>query len=120
MSVKSLAEVVSLVTKGRESAYANNIDLEVQLKKLVEYAISSRDDRPVDLEDMVASELISDSIAEIGLVADVNVGRDLWELVSEDSQAQWLCPPEGVNDVYISLVNVAQNMVTNQCYIEFN
>ena len=120
MSVKSLAEIVYSVTKGRESAYANNVDLEAQFKKLIEYAISSRDDRPVDSEEIVASKLISDAMSEIGYVTDVNVGRDIWELVIEDSQAQWLLPPESINDVYISLVNVAQNMAENQCYIEFN
>ena len=119
MSVKSLDDVVGKVTKGRESAYANNTDLAGQLKKLVEYAISSRDDRPVHQEEVVASKLISEALAEIDYVADGNVGRDLWELVSEDAQAQWLCPPESINDVYISLVNVAQNMADNQCNIEF-
>lgn len=118
MSGKSLSEIVYSVTKGRESAYANNSDLAVQLKKLVEYAISSRDDRPVHQEEVVASKLISEALAEIGYVVDGNVGRDLWELVSEDSQAQWLSPPESISDVYISLVNVAQNMADNQCYIE--
>jgi hypothetical protein len=120
MNVKSLTEVICSITKGRESAYVNNVELEVQLKKLVEYAISSRDDRSVDQEELVASKLISDAMAEIGYVMDVNVGRDIWELVSEDSQAQWLLPPESINDVYISLVNVANNMAENQCYIEFN
>jgi hypothetical protein len=43
MSDKSLSEVVCSVTKGRKSAYASNANLEVQLKKLVEYAISNRD-----------------------------------------------------------------------------
>lgn len=119
MSVKSLSKVVCSVTKGRESAYANNVDLEAQLKKLIEYAISNRDDRPVHPEEVVASNLISDAMTEIGYVTDVNVGRDIWELVSEDSQAQWLYPPESLNGVYISLVNVAQNMAVNQCYIEF-
>lgn len=120
MSAKALMEVVCSVTKGRESAYANNGELEAQLKKLVEYAIASRDDRPIHQEEVCASKLISEALAEIGYVVDSKVGRDLWELVSEDSQAQWLSSPESFNDLYISLVNVAQNMATNQCYIEFN
>lgn len=119
MGMKSLAEVVSSVTKGRESAYTSSADLESQFKKLVEYAISNRDDRPVHQDELMASKLISDSMTEIGYFADVNVGRDLWELVSEDSQAQWLYPPESIDDVYISIVNVAQNMASDQCNIEF-
>jgi hypothetical protein len=120
MSDKSLSEVVCSVTKGRKSAYASNTNIEVQLKKLVEYAISNRDKRPVHQDEIVACKLIVDAIAEIGYDVDVNVGRDIWELVSEDSQAQWLYPPESIDGVFINLVNVANNMATSQCYIEFN
>jgi hypothetical protein len=119
MSAKSLLKVIASVTKGRENAYAENAVISTQFKKLVEYAILNRDERPVVQEDVEASKLISNAMIEIGYAVDVNVGRDIWELVSKDSQAQWLFPPESINGVYISLVNVAQNMASNQCYIEF-
>lgn len=120
MAERYLTKVIFNSIKGRERAYVQTSELQVQFKKLVEYAISNRDDRPVHQNELVASKLIADAMSGIGYAIDVNVGRDIWELVSEDSQAQWLHPPDSIDGVYISLVNVAQNMAKNQCYIEFN
>jgi hypothetical protein len=119
MTVKSLNEAVCFVTEGRKRAYASDKKLTVQLKKLIEYAIANRDERQVDLEEKAACDLIAQAMGQVGYVVDTHVGRDVWELVSEDSQAQWLFPPEDIDDVLISLVNVANNMATNQCNIEF-
>jgi hypothetical protein len=110
--------VVSVIN-GHESAYTTPSVLTKELNKLIQYAIDKRDERHVDEGDAEASMLISKAIASLGFSSDINVGRDLWELVSEDSQAQWLYPPEDQQGVVISLVNVAQNMATSQCYIEF-
>jgi hypothetical protein len=118
MSAK-LREVVSNVIDGRESAYADADTLSVELSRLIDYAVSNRDARDVHPEEAHASRIVADSIRALGYEADICIGRDLWELVSKDSQAQWLEPPESAEGVYISLVNVANKMAEGQCYIEF-
>jgi len=59
MSFKRLTKVICSITKGRENAYVSNVDLEFQFKKLVEYALSSRDDRRVDQEEFIHFSNIS-------------------------------------------------------------
>lgn len=118
--MKGLKEVIQDVIKGHESAYSQPSILETELVKLIKYAIRERDDRLVRKEEIFASNLIAQVVNKLGFEADINVGRDLWELVSEDSQAQWLIPPDNEEGVLINLVNVAENMAKLQCYIEFN
>lgn len=115
----ALTDVVGGVIKGRESAYSSVSNLSTELVKLIQYAINNRDDRSVHDDEKSASLLMSQAVTTLGFDADINVGRDLWELVSEDSQAQWLIPPEDEEGMLINLVNVAENMAKSQCYIEF-
>ncbi|WP_136630272.1 hypothetical protein [Marinobacter salsuginis] len=114
-----LQEVVSGVIAGREPAYADSDILSVEMARLIDYAFENRDARPVHPEEAKVGQLVAEAVRILGYEADANVGRDLWELVSEDSQAQWLVPPESIEGVHISLVNVANNMAKGQCYIEF-
>jgi hypothetical protein len=114
-----LVGAVEGVIKGRESSYSSVSDLNTELDKLIQYAISNRDDLPVRDDEKAASLLMSQAVTKLGFDADINVGRDLWELVSEDSQAQWLIPPEDEEGMLINLVNVAENMAKSQCYIDF-
>ena len=120
MSEQQVAQIVDHVIKGREGAYSQPSVLIEQVTKLINYSIANRDERVVHVEELEASKLISEAISKLGFESDTNVGRDLWELVSEDSQAQWIEPPDCEDGVYVSLVNVAENMATNQCYINFN
>lgn len=115
-----LREVALSVIDGRESAYAGADSLSAEMSRLIDYAVSNRDGRDVHPEEAQAARIVADSIRALGYEADACIGRDLWELVSEDSQAQWLAPPESAEGVYIILVNVANNMAKGQCYIEFN
>lgn len=115
-----VASAIVRVIQGREKAYSGVADLRIQLTKLIQYAIDNRDEREIHSEEMEASKLVSETLNEFGYATDVYIGRDLWELVSEDSQAQWLHPPEDIEGVIISLVNVAENMVSSQCYIKFS
>jgi hypothetical protein len=119
MSSEGVINVIESVIQGREQAYESISVLEVELTKLINYAISERDPRCVHQSELATAELISSLISSLSFDADLNVGRDLWELVSEDSQAQWLEPPLDEKGVLISLVNVANNMAKNECYIEF-
>ncbi|WP_369625336.1 hypothetical protein [Marinobacterium sp. BA1] len=114
-----LREVALRVINGRESAYADADSLSAELSRLIDYAVSNRDARDIHPEEAQTARIVADAIRALGYEADNCIGRDLWELVSEDSQAQWLAPPESVEGVYISLVNVANNMAKGQCYIEF-
>ncbi|WP_300494649.1 hypothetical protein [Marinobacter sp.] len=114
-----LREVASSVIDGRESAYADADSLSAELLRLIDYAVSNRNARDVHPEEAQAARVVADSIRALGYEANIFIGRDLWELVSEDSQAHWLAPPESTEDVYISLVNVANNMAKGQCYIDF-
>lgn len=114
-----LQEVVCSVIDGRESAYADSNALSSEMDRLINYAVSSRDPRPVHTDEAQTAQLVVNAVRDLGYELDAYIGRDLWELVSEDSQAQWLEPPNSVEGVYISLVNVANNMAQGQCYIEF-
>lgn len=117
--MNKLVGAIERVIKGRESAYSSVSSLNTELVKLIQYAISERDDRSVRDDEQSASLLMAQVVTHLGFNADVNVGRDLWELVSEDSQAQWLIPPEDEEGMLINLVNVAENMSKSQCYIAF-
>jgi hypothetical protein len=83
-----LADTIENVIKSRESAYSPASDIKTELVKLIKYAISERDDRSVHDDEQSASLLMAQAVTKLGFDADVNVGRDLWELVSEDLQAQ--------------------------------
>lgn len=66
MAEKHLTEVIFNSIKGRERTYVQATELEAQFKKLVEYAISNRVDRPVHQDELVASKLISDAMSGVG------------------------------------------------------
>lgn len=112
--------VVSTVIAGRETAYSSREAIAAQLEKLIQHAVNNRHIRDVHPDEADAANLVAESLRKIGYEADANIGRDLWELVSEDAQAQWIDPPESAEGVYISLVNVANNMAEGQCYIDFS
>lgn len=114
-----LQEVVCSVIDGRESAYADSHTLCIEMARLINYAISNRDPRPIHTDEEQTAQLVAKAVRDLGYELDTYIGRDLWELVSEDSQAQWLESPDSVEGVYVSLVNVANNMAQGQCRIEF-
>ncbi|EAZ97686.1 hypothetical protein [Marinobacter sp. ELB17] len=114
-----LQEIVNKIIDGREAAYSRQSALVDELERLIEYAMLNGDPRPVHPSEAQAAQLIASAINDLGYQADANIGRDLWELVSEDAQAQWLYPPETVDGVYNALVNTAENMVKGWCNIQF-
>jgi hypothetical protein len=118
--MNELSVAIQRVVKGREDAYCSVEALMPEMLKLIKYAMYNRDDRAVNSDEKEASVLVVNALTSLGFEADMNIGRDLWELVSEDSQAQWLYPPEEVEGVIISLVNVSDNMARSQCNIAFH
>jgi hypothetical protein len=115
-----ITETISKVIQGREQAYTEPERIKNCLVRLIDYAITNRDDCDIHPDELDASILIASSVIKLGLVADVKVGHTIWKLISEDSQAQWLYPPENIDGIYINLINVANNMATNQCHIDFS
>lgn len=115
----NIREVIEVVINGRDKSYEDVDSLLSKFKYLIEYTLNNRDEREVDNYDIYSCIIISKALKILGFKADEKTGRDLWELVSEDSQAQWLIPPSTVDGVFINLTNVAQNMAKNQCNIDF-
>lgn len=118
--MNELSIAIQRVVKGREDAYCSVEALMPEMSKLIKYAVDNPNDRAVNSDEKEASVLVANALTSLGIAADMNIGRDLWELVSEDSQAQWLCPPENIESVISSLVNVSDNMAKSQCNIEFH
>jgi hypothetical protein len=116
---EKMYEVVRSVTEGREASYASPEDIARHMVRLIQFTVDQRDCRAVDSHEIQAARLIAGALKELGYRVDVNVSRDLWELISSDSQAQWLYPPTSHASFYVNLVNTANNMAKGECYINF-